>query len=199
MRLSAIRNLFLTCVGVLLLSGCVSTTYESYNSVKGAKVDIAYIATSADFSRYHRLMADEMGIYYPTHATPDDDDLAAVRKAFRSAFLSELSDYDIVDNAQPGVLRVTASLVDLRNTAADRLPQLSREINEILEPGKLTFIIQLSDADTGYSLLRAADTGRSPDMDSLDGDASDTAEVEAAAQYWAKLLRNFLDQNMGSK
>jgi len=181
---------------VAAVAGCSTTTYESYRPVKNARTDIAYVAVSADFSKYSRLMGEEMGIFYPTHATVSEQDLARVRSAFRESFLAQLTNYQIVDEPAKDVLKIDVSLVDLRGTAADRLPQLSREINEILKPGKLTFIIEMSDSLTGNAILRAADTERSPAIDLAEDGSASSDEVRAAAEYWAELLRSFLDKNL---
>jgi hypothetical protein len=183
-------------VTVLSLFACTTVTYESYRPVQNRNVDIAYVADGADFSRYRRLQADEMGIFYPSHLSADEDDLQRVRGAFQQAFRARISDYDIVDEPAADVLLVRASLVDLRNTAADRLPNIADDLNAILEPGKLTFAIEMRDSVTGNLLLRAADTQKSPDMDMPDERVSDG--VRDAAEHWADLLGNFLDQNLDS-
>ena len=193
------QTLLLITIATFGLSACSTTTYESYRPVKNAKTEIAYVAVSADFSKYSRLMGDEMGIYYPSHADVSEQDLARVRTAFREAFLAQLKDYEIVDEPAKDVLKISASLVDLRNTAADRLPQLSRDINEILKPGKLTFVIEMSDSLTGNALVRAADTEQSPVIDLAEDGTASSDEVRAAAEYWAELLRNFLDKNLRGK
>jgi len=181
----------------LALGGCASkTTYDSFRPVRNAKVDMAYVNTEADFTRYRRLQVEEMGIYFPTHAAPDENDIALVRKAFRDAFIPRLKDYPIVDKPADDVLYVQASLVDLRNTAMDRLPQLSRQINEILEPGGLTFIIEMSDSKTKRVLLRAADTEKSVNLDLPDNGVVVPRDVTEAAEFWADLLGNFLDHNL---
>jgi hypothetical protein len=195
-RLAAVAILSGIVYGV---SACSTTTYESYRPVKDAKVEIAYIAASADFSKYSRLMGEEMGIFYPTHATVSEQDLDRVRTAFRESFLAQLTEYEIVDKPAKDVLKISVSLVDLRNTAADRLPQLSREINEILQAGQLTFVIEISDSLTGNALVRAADTERAPKIDLPEDGSASTDEVRAAAEYWAQLLRNFLDENLKGK
>jgi Protein of unknown function (DUF3313) len=187
---------WLIVTAILGLSACSTTTYESYRPVKNAKTDIAFVAASADFSKYSRLMGEEMGIFYPSHASVSEQDLTRVRSAFRESFLAELTDYQIVDKPAKDVLKISISLVDLRGTAADRLPQLSREINEILKPGKLTFVIEMSDSLTGNAILRAADTQRSPAIDLAEDGSASPDEVRAAAEYWAQLLRSFLDKNL---
>ena len=189
-------RILLAAIAMSCLGACSTTTYESYRPVKNAKTDIAYVAASADFSKYSRLLGEEMGIFYPTHVEISDEDLARVRVAFREAFLAQLTDYEIVDKPAKDVLKISASLVDLRGTAADRLPQLSRDINEILRPGKLTIVIEMSDSVSGNAILRAADTERSPAIDLPEDGSAPSDEVRAAAEYWAELLRNFLDKNM---
>lgn len=191
-----LAGLLATLAPAALLAACSTTTYDSFRPVRGAKVEIAYVNTEADFSRYQRLSADEMGIYFPTHVTPSEQDTTRVRTAFRESFMRELADYEIVMEPAPDVLHVRASLVDLRGTAADRLPQLSSDINEILQAGKLTFVIEMSDSSSGRVLLRAADTERVPQIDLPEDGTADDAEIRAAAQHWAELLRSFLDKNL---
>lgn len=184
-------------IAALSICACTTVTYESYRPVKNRNVDIAYVADSADFSRYRRLQAEEMGIFYPSHLSADEDDLQRVRGAFQQAFRARISNYDIVDKPAADVLLVRASLFDLRNTAADRLPNIADDLNAILEPGKLTFAIEMRDSVSGNLLLRAADTQKSPDMGMPD-DSSVTDGVRDAAEHWADLLGNFLDQNLDS-
>ena len=180
---------------VVLISGCTTVTYDIYRPVQNSNVDIAYVADGVDFTRYRRLQAEEMGIFYPTHAPASEEDLQRVRSAFQQAFRAQISAYELVDEPAEDVLKVRASLVDLRATAADRLPNIADDLNQILAPGKLTFAIEMRDSVSDRLLLRAADTQESPDMD-LPDDGSMSDEVRAAAEYWAELLRNFLDQNL---
>ena len=197
MRKNIVPMPMVVAVLAIALCGCASkTTYDSFRPVRNARVDMAYVNTEADFSHYRRLQIEEMGIYFPTHAAPDENDIVRVRKAFRDAFVPRLKDYPIVDKPADDVLYVQASLVDLRGTAMDRLPQLSRQINEILEPGRLTFIIEMSDSRSKRVLLRAADTEKSVNIDLPDDVTDAPREVVEAAEYWADLLGNFLDHNL---
>jgi hypothetical protein len=65
-----------------------------------------------------------------------------------------------------------------------------------LRPGKLTFVIEISDSLTGNAILRAADTERTPAIDLPEDGSAPSDEVRAAAEYWAELLKNFLDKNL---
>lgn len=190
---------YLACLaGMIWLASCTTVTYESYRPVQNRNVDIAYVADSADFGRYRKLQVEEMGIFYPSHAPASEDDLARVRAAFQQAFRSKLEGYEIVTRPGPDVLKVRGSLVDMRNTAADRLPNLSDDLNAILEAGKLTFLIEMRDSQSDNLLLRAADTQKSPKIDMPEDVSAPTDDVVAAADYWAQLFRNFLDQNLSA-
>lgn len=182
-----------------LVAACSTTTYESFRPVQSPNVDIVYVGTNADFSGYRRLMVEEMGIFYPTRTAPSDADLARVRTAFQKAFREQVSGYEIVTRPAADVLKVHASLVDLRNATAEDLPDISRDVNRILAPGKLTFMIEMKDSRSGALLLRAADTEKSPQIDLPEVGSVDTSEVDAAAQHWAVLFRNFLDTNLKAR
>lgn len=194
-----LESKYLACMtGVVLLAACSTVTYESYRPVQNRNVDIAYVADGANFGKYRRLLVEEMGIFYPTHAPASEEDIAKVRAAFQQAFRRQLDGYEIVTKSAPDVMKVRGSLVDLRNTAADRLPNLSDDLNAILQAGKLTFLIEMRDAQSGNLLLRAADTQKSPRIDMPDDATAPTDEVVAAAEYWAQMFRNFLDQNLAA-
>ena len=181
---------------VVLCAACTTISYESYRPVQNPNVDILYVADGADFSRYRRLLPEDMGIFFPTGSRPSDADLDRVRKAFRDAFLEQIAGYERVRRPAADVLKVHGSLVDLRATDAEHVPNLGADLNRILEPGKLTFLIEMRDSVTDRLLLRAADTEKSPVIDLPEEGRADTDELYAAARHWAVLFRNFLDQNL---
>ncbi|MGH8195137.1 MAG: hypothetical protein ACREQ8_12155 [Woeseiaceae bacterium] len=94
-------------------------------------------------------------------------------------------------------MKVRASLVDLRHASVNDVPDLGADLNRILEPGKLTFMVEMRDSVTDTLLLRTADTEKSPNLDLPEGAGATTDEIQAAAAYWATLFRNFLDHNFG--
>jgi hypothetical protein len=185
--------------GVLVaiaLSGCTSTVVtREFRRAPDTTVEAAYIATDADFGRYDRLTGAEMGIFFPSNSDIPDADLDRMRAIFRAAFLGELSDYTIVDSAGPGVLLVDASLIDLRSALYNDIPDLRREVQPLAQPGALVFLMELKDSQTERVLARAADSSLNPNIGNDTIDASEWQEVEAAAQHWAALFRQFLDQN----
>jgi hypothetical protein len=141
-------------------------------------------------------MIEEMGIFYPTQAAPSDTDIQRVRSAFQQAFRAQIQGYEVVTRPSADTMKVRASLVDLRNATAGDLPDISRDVNQILQPGKLTFMIEMRDSSSDTLLLRAADTEKSPQIDLAEDGSANADEVNAAAQHWAQLFRNFLDTNL---
>lgn len=188
-----------TCLVLALAAACTTVTYESYRPVKNPDVDIVYVGSNVDFGKYQRLMPEGMGIFYPNDApAPSAADLQRVREAFRREFLEQVAGYEIVTRPAPDVMKVRASLVDLRQANAEQIPNLRDDLNQILEPGKLTFLVEMRDSVTNTLLLRAADTQKSPRIDLPESGNPNTDEVDAAARHWARLFRNFLDHNLGT-
>jgi len=189
--------LAIVCVNVLLLSACTTTTTQSFNVSKNANVQAARIATDADFSKYNELIADDMGIFFPEDATPSEGDQEKLRQIFRAAFLAELTEYTLVDQSGPNVMRVQATLVDFRGATYADLPLVRRELRDIAKPGALLFLMEFKDSESDRILARAADSAAAPKFATSSGETTDWTSVETAAQRWAGLFRQFLDDNLG--
>lgn len=183
--------------GLLLITACTTTTTQSFRVADAPNIDAGFIATDADFSKYHQLVADDMGIYFPRNTRLNDEDLQRLRQIFREAFLTELTNYKVVDEAGPGTMAVQASLIDLRKAASADVPDLRIELRDIARPGELLFLMELRDSETSRVLGRAADSQATPTFASDNSNATDWAGVEAAAEHWASLFRGFLDNNLG--
>ncbi len=186
----------------ILVSGCTTVTTQSFDVTPNSAVDASVIATGANFGKYDQLLADEMGIFMPAESPLPEEDLARIRQIFRDAFLSQLDGYTIVDTPGPNVLKVQASLVDLRNSASSDLPQLRLEVRKMAKPGSLLFLMELRDSETDRVLGRAADNSDKTDPDAtptfatVGSGETDWGSVEDAAKHWAELFRTFLDNNL---
>ena len=180
----------------LAMAGCTTTVSQEFRRSPDAVVEAAYIATDADFGNYDRLTGADMGIFFPNGSSIPADDLDRIRTIFRTAFLDELGPYPVVAESGPGILLVDASLIDLRTAGYGDIPNLRREIQDIARPGSLVFLMELKDSESGRVLARAADSSQNPKFSNDRLSDSEWQEVETAAQYWARLFRNFLDQNL---
>ncbi len=184
------------CSVILALAACSTTTTQSFRVAESSNVEAAFIATDADFSKYHQLLARDMGIFFPQNVSMSDEDLARLRQIFRDAFLPKLDHYTIVNVPSPGTMAVQASLIDLRKAANTDVPGLSIELRDIAKPGALVFLMEFQDPQTGKVLGRAADSTAAPDFAYGKGGATDWGAVEAAAEHWSILFRDFLDNNL---
>lgn len=183
-------------VAGLLVAACTTTTTQSFNVVKNPEVEASYVAVGADFGNYDRLYASDMGIYFPSDAAPSLDDQKRTRRIFRNAFLGELKDYQIVQEKGPSALDVQATIVDYRNAAGADVPNVRRELRDIARPGALMFLMELKDSESGEVLARAADSTSAPAFSTSPDTTTDWAAVETAALRWARLFRQFLDENL---
>jgi hypothetical protein len=194
------RNILLTgltVAGFLLAACSTTTTTQSFKKVQNSRVAASQIAVGADFGKYDRLNAVDMGIFSPKHAETSPEDLARIRQIFRDAFLSRLTGYDIVQNETgPSTLTVQATLIDFRNATADDVMSVRPELRDMARPGALVFLMEMKDSRSDAVLARAADSAAAPAFATSSGSTTDWPEVEAAAAQWAELFREFLDENL---
>jgi len=183
-------------IAVAVLSGCTTTKVEKWESVPERVVDYAYVKPDADFSNYRRLYPEPFEIYYPEEiGDPDPDDIERIREIFREAFLTAIGDdYEIVRESGPDVLKVRASLVDLRTNDTVGTVNVGRRLAGIVNAGHLTFLMEMIDSRSGETLARAADEEKPGSLGATD---DDWAAVQVAAERWAGLFRNFLDNYLG--
>jgi hypothetical protein len=182
----------------LALVACTTVETQSFRVAGNSNVDSAYYATDADFSKYKQLLVDDMGIFFPKSSAMSEDELARIRQIFREAFTTELAGYEITRQPGPGMLRITASLVDLREATYAEVPNMRPEMREFARPGNLLFLMEMRDSGTDQILARAGDSESGPRFSNDGAGKTDWDSVEAAAQRWAALFRNFLDQNLGN-
>jgi len=181
----------------LLISACTTVETQSFRTTGSSNVDSAYIATDADFSKYKRLLVDDMGIFFPDSVQMSQDELARIRQIFRESFIQELTHYEITQEPGPGMLRITASVVDLRGAVYADVPNMRREMRDLAQPGALLFLMEMRDSGTDQVLARAGDSTSAPQFSTGSSGETDWETVEVAARRWAALFRGFLDQNLG--
>lgn len=193
------------CTRALALVGCglalvACTTVETQSFVvnKGARIESAQIAVGADFSKYDRLQAADMGIYFPADSEMQPEDQQRLRKSFRDAFLAQLEGYSITREPGPSTMKVEASLIDLRGSAGagSALYSMRRDIRDLATGGSLVFLMELKDSQTDQVLARAADSAKLPAIGTSPDVETDWQAVDEAAAHWATLFRGFLDQNL---
>ena len=182
---------------VLSLNACTKTVVTgSFNRVPNTAVEYAYINEQADFSQYTKLMNGGLSIYYPeSEEPPDPAEIDMIRVYFRDAFTKAIGDaYEIVDEPGPGVMKVQGQVIDMKMTSGGTVMDVSGRLRDIVANGELTFLMEMSDSVTGQVLARAGD--KSTDISGSKDDAT-WDDVRRAAEYWAGLFRNWLDNYLG--
>lgn len=195
-RISEVCRLGLAMLACLSFGACTTYESQSFKVSKAGNVESATIAVDADFSKYDRLQAAEMGIYFPANTSLSLEDHERLRATFRSAFLTALEGYDISREPGPTTMKVQASLIDLRNNIGTSLPAMSEDISEFATSGSLVFVMEIRDSISDAVLARAGDSAKSPALATVDGETTDWQAVEDAATHWAALFRSFLDKNL---
>lgn len=190
--------LFALAAGCLLLAACAApSTSQSFVRVPESRVGVAYVAVGADFSKYDRLSAEEMGIYFPQNSAPSAKDQQRTRQIFRDAFISRLEGYDVALNEDgPTTLAVQASLIDFTSATSADVDSVGRHVRDVAEPGSIIFLMELRDSESDVVLARAADSAEIPPFSEASDVPTDWGAVEVAAQRWARLFREFLDENL---
>lgn len=180
------------------LTACTTTTTQSFTRVQNSAVAASYRAVGADFRKYDRLTARDMGIFYPTQAPPSPEAQQRARDLFREAFLEQLLGYTIVESAKgPTTLLVQASLIDFTAATEADVMSLNRWLRDFAKPGSIIFTMELKDSESGEVLARAADSARITALAPSDDIETPWDAVDLAAQRWARLFRVFLDENLG--
>ena len=180
----------------MAIAGCTTATTQGFRNTNSPHVEVSYVAMDADFRKYRRLTAREMGIFFPESSDVSAEELQRIRKIFRNAFLTELKGYEIVDSSGPDTMVVQASIIDLRKASISDLPSLRSQLRSVAQPGALVFLMEMRDSDTDRVLARAADNTDNPNIGTGGGDGTDWDNVETAARHWASIFRQFLDANV---
>jgi hypothetical protein len=197
MKISMLRGIAVFVVAPLCLSACTKTVVTgSFNRVPNTAVEYAYVNEQADFSQYTRLMNGGLEIYYPeSEEAPDPADIERIRAYFREAFATAIGDdYEVVTEPGPGVLKVSGQVIDMKMTSGGAVMEMSGRLRDVVAHGELTFLMEMSDSVTGQVLARAGD--KSSDISASKDDAT-WDDVRRAAEYWAGLFRNWLDNYLG--
>ena len=191
------RSVAVLLAAVFFLYACTKTVVTgSFNRVPNTAVEYAYINEQADFSQYTKLMNGGLSIYYPeSEEPPDPAEIDMIRGYFRDAFTKAVGDaYEIVDEPGPGVMKVQGQVIDMKMTSGGTVMDVSGRLRDIVANGELTFLMEMSDSVTGQVLARAGD--KSTDISGSKDDAT-WDDVRRAAEYWAGLFRNWLDNYLG--
>ena len=188
-----VRNTVLA-VAVVAITGCTTVETQSFRVNRDSQIESAKIAVDADFSKYDRLRARDMGIFFPQNRQMTVENQQRMRGIFRSAFIAELEGYEISQEPGPTTMAVQATLIDLRQADGATMMNMRTDFRDFAVPGSLVFLMELRDSTSNKILAQAGDSVRAPLFGG--GTPTDWDAVDAAAKRWASLFRTFLDENL---
>lgn len=221
MKRSAFRLPLLLTVLALGVGGCASSRptapaeWDGLVLQPGARLNSVWVKPDAELPAYRSVMLDPVEVRFARNWDPNRggrsqlsrlnaDDLAAIQsnlaELFREVFREELArgGYELVDQAGPDTLRVSAAIVDLYITAPDALAP-GRTRTYTANAGRMTLVAELRDSTTGEILARAVDarSGRNTGTLEIANRVTNTADARRAIRVWATALREGLDQMYG--
>jgi Protein of unknown function (DUF3313) len=184
---------------------------EKFN-VKG--IDLAYARPGATLAAYNRVKLEPVEVAFHKDWDPKrtgsrlkitaderENIRTGVAKIVHDEFVKELhakSNYKVVDESGPNVLRVKAKIVNLYVNAPDT-GTTGRSRTYTLSAGEMTILAELYDSETGQVLARIVDRreARNTPMLTLSNSVVNAREAQDIASSWARILRNGLDKSHG--
>jgi hypothetical protein len=181
---------------------------EGLVRVKIGGLQQVYTRPDAQLSGYDKLLLDpiEVSIRKDWDPRPAGRPISVaarqrikegLARVLREEFTKEIEAggrYEVVDQADEGVLRVRAEIRDLYITAPD--PDHAGIVRTYtVSLGEMTLVAELRDAPTGELLARVIDNRRDPDRPWLELTTriENVAAARRAAANWARILRGQLD------
>lgn len=212
-------KIILIAAALLALAGCAGTptvqqgpgaeiTYDGLHRVDNAKSQKVWIKPEIDLSRYDKLMVESAGIEY-RHAKAtsrydrnadsfplDEKQKARFEESVREVFteeLSKLESFTLTDEPGPGVLKITAALIDVVSKIPPDIMS-ARSSVYLNDLGAATLVLELSDSRTNEALARVADRRNvEPVVMQESTSVTNAVEVKRSMRVWGSRIRTSLD------
>lgn len=192
-----------------------NVTFDGLHEVKGSRADEAWARPGIDLTQYSKIMLQGAGIEYrpggesgrswssrsrggPYEVT--EQQKQRFRALVAEVFLEELAEsehFTIVTEVGPDVLLIRGALLDVVSWVPEDPP--GRGAVFISKVGEATLVLELRDSITEAVLARAVDR-RAAETHGFAGDmaksdrVSNQADVKRVVRFWARLLRERLDE-----
>jgi hypothetical protein len=127
------------------------------------------------------------------------DTVERLKQIYRDTFhkeMSQKSNYQVVSDAGPGILRISGHIVNL---VVNVPPAHGRQQEFVRDAGEITLIVDVRDAQTSEPLTRIVDRrgirpGGSGDAAGYEsGTVTNFGAMRDIFPIWARLLRDWLD------
>lgn len=216
--MTTIRNLYVVIVLLCAttLAGCTQTApvneWDGLVRRPGTRIDAVFVKPDADISGFTSVMLDPVQVSFASNWDPNQgvrnparrlnaSDVEAIQTGlatmFRETFSADIarSNFQLVEQAGPDTLRVSAAIVNLFVTAPDTM-SAGRSRTYTANSGQMTLVLELRDAVTGELLARAVDTqrGRQTGSMSFTNSVTNTADARRAIGTWSTALTQGLNE-----
>jgi hypothetical protein len=189
-------------------------SYDGLEKINVKGIDLAYARPGATLAGYNRVKLEPVEVAFhkdwdPTRtgsriklsADERENIRTGVAKIVYEEFVKELqakSNYRVVDESGPDVLRVKARIVNLY-VDAPGTGTTGRSRTYTVSAGEVTILAELFDSETGQVLARIVDRreARNNTMLTLSNSVVNADEARAIASSWARVLRDGLDKAHG--
>lgn len=191
--------------------------WDGLKKVSRKGIDLVYLLPAADFKGYTQVMIDPVEVQFNKNwqrdmndtidisRKVDADDIKRIRDALGKmvleGFTKELTanGYPVVTEPSANTLHIQAAIVNLYVNAPD-IPSAGRVRTYTTSTGEMTLVLDVRDSVTGQSLARAVD--RQEDQNNFNSlqwtnSVTNAADADLAIRYWAKKLREGLDNVTG--
>jgi hypothetical protein len=216
--MTPIRNVYVLIVLLCAttLAGCTQTApvdeWDGLVRRPGTRIDSVFVKPDADISGFTSVMLDPVQVSFASNWDPNQgvrnparrlnaSDVEAIQTGlatmFRETFSADIarSNFQLVEQAGPDTLRVSAAIVNLFVTAPDTM-SAGRSRTYTANSGQMTLVLELRDAVTGELLARAVDTqrGRQTGSMSFTNSVTNTADARRAIGTWSTALTQGLNE-----
>jgi len=175
----------------------------------GRAVDKVWINPAADFTKYKKIMLDEVVFYLKKDGESQavhPEDIKELTKAFHEAFVKTLGKkYPLVSTPGPDVLRVKVAIVDIEpsNRALDTITTVlpvgiavslvkSGAGGGGTGVGQASMEFELLDSETNQVLAMGKDTKIGSKLN-MEAKVDEWGHAKAAFAYWAESLNKALE------
>lgn len=203
------------------LAGCASNqsaTVEEWDGLvrtPSTRIDSVFLKPGVTISEFNSVLLDPVEVSFASNWDPNQgvrnparrlnaSDVEAIQTGlatqFRETFSADIarSNFQLVEQAGPDTLRVSAAIVNLYVTAPDTM-SAGRSRTYTANSGQMTLVLELRDAVTGELLARAVDTqrGRQTGTMSFTNRVTNTADARRAISTWSTALTQGLSELYG--
>jgi hypothetical protein len=178
---------------------------EGLREVSARNFESAFVRPGLDFSRYNKLMVNELELAF---RTPDrsqnqfplgEDQKTRFRAAMAVAFgeeLGQLQNLELVTEPGPDVLDLNVRVQDIvARTPGTRVGTIGRASFALETVGQMTLVLEIRDSESEEVLIRVFDRRAFEGAAMLSGDnvISTWKGVEELVARWASRAREGLD------